>query len=377
MALEMLLIGLGLLLLFAKLLGEITEHFGISSLVGQLFAGIILGPLAGIVAIGNFANILITFGIIILLFLAGLQVKFGDIKINTYMASALAIGGGLVSFFLGALVGVVFYHSILVGFAIGTILISTSDVILIALLTKTRQFNTRTGKLIISASIADDILGLLTLSLFSVFAAHEALSFNKISALFFIAIGMYLIVMTAGERLVRQMLRIFSKFHDEQILLSIPVALTFILAFATDHLELSLAAGAFLGGMTMANSEFSSIIEAKTKTIGYGFLIPIFYASIGTLLVLNNINPVLVIAIVVVALAGKFIGCALIAKAAGMRGDEIKLIGVSLIPRGNENIAVAELVFALGVISVAVYTSVIFAIIATVIISPVLLKLFD
>ena len=376
MDIAMIFLGVGLLLLFAKVLGALTDRFGMSSLVGEICAGIILGPIAGLISMGGFMENFLTFAIVILLFLAGLQVKFDDIRTNSYIASALALGGGMLSFVFGTIVGIVFFNSVLAGFAIGVIILSTSDSILVALLTKTNQLNTHLGKVIIAGGIADDILGPLVIALFSVYAMHESLSINNISALFFIAIGLYLVTMTAGDRIVKQILKIFNKFKDDQILFAIPIALTLLLAFATDRLQLSVAVGAFLSGMIMANSDFASIIDSKVKDLGHGFLIPLFFASIGTLLVFEDINPIFVVAIAIAAMGGKFIGAALVSKLSGFRGNEIKIIGVSLMPRGSENIALAQLLFALGLISVAIYTSVVFAIVLTVIISPILLRLF-
>ncbi len=378
MPLESILLSIGLLLVFAKILGEVTERFGVSSLTGQIFAGILLGPVIGLVSVGSFLDNFITFGIILLLFLAGLEVKFEDIKNNIYLASALAIGAGMLSFILGMLVGLIFFNNYIIGFAIGTVLTSTSNGTLFAILMKTRHFTTPTGKLIIATTIADDILGILALSLFSFLSVNlQPNIISDVSALFFIAIGLYLVVLTAGEKIVRHVLNLFSKFHDEQILLALPIAVAFFLAYATQNLGLSLAAGAFLAGMTMANSHFaSSVIEPKMKTIGHGLFIPLFYASIGTLLIIKDINVLLVMSIFLAAVLGKFIGASVIAKIAGLRFQEIKLIGISLMPRGNENIALAQLVFVLGLISVQVYTSVIFAMIATVIVTPIAMKLF-
>ncbi len=377
MALESVLLSMGLLLLFAKVLGELTERFGLSSVVGYILAGIILGPVTGLVALGSLLDTLMTFGIIVLLFLTGLEVKFDDIRHNIYMAAALAIGAGMLSFFLGMAVGLMFFNDIIVGFAIGTVLVSTSNGTLFVLLMRTKHFNTPTGRLIVATTIADDILGILALSLFTVFAANAGLDISKISTLFFIAIGLYLIVLTAGEKIVKQVVRLFGKFHDEQILLAVPLILTFLFAYFTQQLELSMAAGAFLAGMTMANTDVTvPVIEPKAKLLGNSFLIPLFYAAIGTLLVIKDVNVVLVSAILLAAVLGKFIGSAAVARLAGFTGHEIKIIGISLIPRGNENIALAQLVFVLGLISSNVYTSVIFAMIGTVVLTPVLMKVF-
>ncbi len=378
MPLESVLLSIGLLLLFAKVLGEITERFGVSSLLGEICSGIILGPLVGIVIIGPFLENFITLGIIMLLFLAGLEVKFDDIRNNVYIASALAMGAGFLSFILGMLVGLYFFNNFLVGFAIGTVLVSTSNGTLFMLLMKTKHFHTPTGRLIVATTIADDVVGLIALSLFSFYSGNVTSNvITDVSALFFITIGLYLVVLTAGEKIIRRVIGLASKFHDEQIMLALPLVIALLAGYVTQNLRLSMAAGAFLAGMTVANTEFTaSVIEPKAKLLGHAFLIPLFYASIGTLLVLSDLNAFLILSILGAAVFGKVFGSAIVGKFAGFGFHDIKLISISLIPRGNENIALAQIVFGLGLISASLYTSIIFAMIGTVILTPILMKLF-
>ncbi|MCX8147480.1 MAG: cation:proton antiporter [Candidatus Woesearchaeota archaeon] len=369
------LVSIGLLLLFAKLLGELSERFGVSSLVGEIIAGIMLGPVIGLVSLNNFIDNFVMLGIILLLFLAGMEVKFDEIKNNIYAASALAASAGILSFIFGMIVGLIFFNDFIVGFAIGTVLASTSNGTLFSLLMKSHHFNTSAGKLIIASSICDDVLGIIALSFFSFFGAHEAVSWNKISAIFFVVVGLYLVVFTAGERLIKVIIKYISRFKSDEVLFAIPFGITILMAYFTENIGVSLAAGAFLAGMTMANSEFTPIIESKIKILGNGFLIPLFYASIGTLLVFRDVNIYLVAAIFAAAVFGKVIGSALVAKLLRLHKSEIKIVCIALIPRGNENMALAQLVFALGLVAMSVYTSLLIALVLTVIASAILMKL--
>ena len=136
------------------------------------------------------------------------------------------------------------------------------------------------------------------------------------------------------------------------------------------------AKGDFREGRAMANSQFPEpIITQKVNIMAKGFLVPLFYASIGTLLIFANLNVLLVVAIIAAALLGKLIGCGLFSWFVGASRDEMKLIGVSMMPRGDENIVILQIVLLLGVITTAVYTSLVFAIVATTIIAPILIKL--
>ena len=372
---EQILLAAGMMLLLAKLLGNLVERFGIASLVGEMAAGIILGPLLGWIVIGNFFTGFLTFGIIFLLFKAGLEVKFDEIKGHIYKASFLAAAGGLLSFFLSFLVGMLFFNNFLIALAIGTVMISTSNGALFLLLMKTGEFNSRTGRLIIAITIADDVVGILALSFFNMYVNH-AVAFSNLFFIFLVSIGFYFLILTLGAKHISKILGGINMFKDENILFTIPIAIAFGLSFFTNQIGLSVATGAFLAGITMANSQFAEpIITTKVNIMSRGFLLPLFYATIGALLVFTNLNPALIIAIVIVALLGKFIGSGLLSCIFGVKRDEIKLIGISMMPRADENIVLLQIILLLGVITYEIYTSVVFAIVATTILTPIIMKL--
>ena len=371
---EQILLAMGVMLLAAKILGEVFERFGIASLVGEIAAGGILGPVLGWIVIGDFLQGFLTFGVIFLLFIAGLEVKFEDIKKYTYKASFLAAAGGLISFLFGFLVGMFFFNNLLIAMAIGTVMISTSNGALFLLLMRSGEFNSRTGKMIIAITIADDIVGILSLSFFNMYV-HQNIAVSQMFTVFLVSIGFYVFILEFGSRKIGKFLDKINIFRDEHILFSIPIAIAFLLAYVTNNLGLSVATGAFLAGMAMANSQFTEpIITQKVNVMAKGFLVPLFYASIGTLLIFSSLNVPLIVAIIIAALLGKFIGCGLLSWFVGANRDEMKLIGVSMMPRGDENIVILQIVLLLGVITTAVYTSLIFAIVSTTIIAPILVK---
>lgn len=371
---EQILLAMGVMLLFAKIFGELAERAGIASLVGEIAAGVLLGPVLGWIVIGDFLTGFLTFGVIFLLFIAGLEVKFEDVKKHTYKASFLAASGGFISFLFGFLVGMFFFNDFLIAIAIGTVMISTSNGSLFLLLMRTGEFDSGTGKLIVAITIADDIVGILTLSFFNMYVS-QTIALSQMFFVFLVSIGFYLFVLSFGSKAIGKFLDKINIFRDEHILFTIPIAITFILAYVTNNLGLSVATGAFLAGMAMANSQFAGpIITKKVNIMSRGFLLPLFYASIGTLLIFAGLNAPLIVSIVVAAMLGKFIGCGLLSWFAGASRDDMKLIGISMMPRGDENIVILQIVLLLGVITTQIYTSLVFAIVATTILSPILME---
>ncbi|HLC76655.1 MAG TPA: cation:proton antiporter [archaeon] len=368
------LLAMGVMLLAAKIFGEIAERVGVASLVGEIVAGVILGPILGWIVIGDFLTGFLTFGVIILLFIAGMEVKINDIKKHAYKASILAAAGGLLSFFLGYTIGMIFFGDQLVAIAIGTAIISTSNGALFLLLMRIGEFDSKTGKLIIAITIADDIVGILMLSFFNMYVS-QTIALSGMFFIFLVSIGFYIFVLTFGSNVINKFLDRMNIFHDEHVLFTIPIAITFILAYITHNIGLSVATGAFLAGMAMANSKFAGpIISEKVNILSKGFLLPLFYASVGTLLIFTDLNWLLIISLMAAAMIGKFVGCGLLSWFFGARWDEMKLIGISMMPRGDENIVILQIIVVLGVVTTQIYTSIVFAVVFTTVLAPIIMK---
>ncbi len=371
---EQILLSIGLMLLSAKLLGAVFERFGIASLVGEVIAGIILGPVLGWVVLGDFLTGFMLLGIIFLMFIAGMEVKLDEIKNNMYKASFLAVAGGLVSFLLGFLVGMMFFSDFLISMALGTVIMSTSNGALFLLLMKTGKFDTKVGKFIVAVTIADDVVGVLALAFFRMYI-NSTVSFFNLFFVLLVSLGFYLFVLTTGSSIISRVLNRLHMFTDENLLFTMPVAIVLLLSFVTDNLNLSMAAGAFLAGMAISNSHFADhVIVPKINIMAHGLLLPLFYASVGTLVVFSGLNIVLIACLITAAMAGKFIGCGLLSAFIGMKWDDMKLIGMSMMPRGDENIGILQLVMIVG-LTTYVYTTIVFALIATTILAPILVKI--
>ena len=371
------LLALGVLLIAAKIFGEFAERAGVIPLVGQILAGIIVGPLLGIVLFNDFLEEFMGIGIVFILFTAGLGVKFEDIKDNIYTSSALAVAGGLLSFALGAIIGMVFFGDVLVALAIGIIFISTGDAVIFTVLGRIGEMKSRRGKLVIATTIADDIVGILALSFFTFFLVYGSFNVEDVFRLFLLALGFYLVILTVGMRIINKIVDLTSSTIDPHILFAIPIGIAFLLAVLSENLGLGIATGSFLAGMALAKNRLKDeLIVPKVTMVAEGFVIPVFYALIGTLLVFRGIDLLLVALLTGAAILGKFLGVIAFGKALGLRNEDSKLIGILMTPRGDYNFAVAQLVLTLGVFSAytGLYTSIIFSIILTILLAPFILK---
>ena len=369
-------LGIGVLLFFAKLFGEVSRRIGVSSLVGEVVAGIFVAML-GIVSIGPFISELAGLGIILILFLAGLMIKFEDIEKQIYTASALAIGGDFLSFLLVFAASMLLTGSFLVSLVIGIIFISTDNGAMMRMLEARGMLKTKIGKMIVATSIADDVVSILSLSFFMMYIVLSNVVASEIVKLFFISIGFYLFIFTFGSRIANIALKALPKFlMDEYIFVSLPLAIALLVSIFSDNLGLGTAAGAFLAGMIVSKSKFAeTVIAPKIEVIGNGFLIPLFFAYIGTVVLLSEINILAVAVLLAAALAGKYVGSGILSRAFGFNNEESRIVGIGLMPRGDYSIIISQISISLGVITVGIYSSIILAVILTILITPVLMKI--
>ena len=171
---------------------------------------------------------------------------------------------------------------------------------------------------------------------------------------------------------------LFGRLKDEQMLLSIPLVILFLVAFASEQVGIAGVTGAFLAGMAMNKSPLAeSVIAPKVKTIGYGFFIPLFFAyaalSLDLSFLVNNFNIILIL--LVAASAAKFIGCGLASRIDGLKRREQIIVGVAMIPRGEYAIIVAQAVLGFAAASQQVYTIIVSFVLLSILITPLLLRI--
>src|SRR3989344_4127868 len=318
MALEVqVLLDIALILVVAKIFGEIATRLKFSSLIGEILAGILLGPVLLIVHPNDFLERVASFGILFLLFLIGLHTRFDEFKKDIYKGSVLAVAGAIISFVAGFMIGFGVFNSF------------TTGIVLVV-------------------------------------------------ALFFAVLGFFFLILTVGSKFVSRFLDAFKNVKDEQIMLSIPLVVLFIVAFISEHVGIAGVIGAFLAGIAMNRSPLAeSVIAPKIKTIGYGFFIPLFFAYSAVILDLGTlVNYGGMILLLVVAIAfSKILGCGFLGSIYGFSKKEQLMIGIGMIALGEYSILVAQIALTAGAISQTVYTIVIAVVLISIVMTPVLMRI--
>ena len=372
-------LSLAILLFSAKLLGEIFERLNLSSLVGEITAGIIVGPLLGVIVPSEELKLITDFGIIFMLFLIGLSTKFDEVKGNMYVGIALAAAGCILAFVGGLIVGNIFFGSVEAGIILGVAVISTSTAITLRSLADIGEFQSRPYKLALAVDIADEVIAILALALLTTYFTVGIVKPWETVSLFFVILGFFFFVLTAGSSIARKLLSAFRGMRDEQIMVSVPLVVLFLTAFVSEHVGIAAVTGAFLAGVPLNKSPLvEPLVLPKIKAISYGFFIPIFFAYSAVLLDLASVVQFLpvIAALVLIVSVGKVIGCGLIAGFFGYNEHEQKVIGIGMIPHGEYSIVMAQLALVAGFIRADMYTVVIAFVILSIVITPVLLRWF-
>ncbi len=367
---------IAVLLLLAKTFGEIAERLKMSSLVGEVFGGILAGPILHIVQPSLLLEQIAGIGVMLFFFIVGLSTKFDDIKKDVYAGSVLAIVGCLLSFAAGFLVGYAFFRDVNVGIILGVAFLSTSSAIAIRALVEKGEFRSRAGKMLIMANMADDVIGIIALSLLAMYISAN-IQIWQTALLFFGILGFFFFILTFGSRFINAFLSVFQRMRDEQILLSIPLAIMFFIVYLSENIILAGVTGAFLVGMTMSKSQVTGpVIIPKVKTIGYGFFIPLFFAYSAIALDLSSLYQSfwLILALVITGIIAKVFGSGFFSRFYNFRKHDQWLIGIGMIPRGEYAIIIGQIALAAAIISAQVYTALVAATVITVILTPMMMR---
>ncbi len=360
----------------AKALDELFERLHMPGIVGQILAGVLIGPsVLGWMQPNDFLAALAELGVMFLLFRVGLEVKASDLMKAGRTATVVAVLGVVVPFLAGwgllSLWGEPRIESIFVGAA----MVATSVGITAQVLAAKGLLQERAGKIILGAAVIDDVLGLLILALVSSMAKGEV---NILEIAFSAAfpIGFTVGALVWGTKAAGRVIpRIQEKLRAGEAQFSAAMVLLFALSVLAVYAGVAAIIGAFLAGLALSGS-----VEHRVHNLVQGvteLLVPFFLVGIGLHFNLatfaSGSTTVLALLIVLLAVLSKFLGCGLGALRLG-RADAAR-IGVGMVPRGEVGMVVAQIGLSLGVVGQRIYDSVVFMSIATTLIAPPLLKI--
>ena len=370
-------IPLSMLVVFAsaKLLAEIFERLKQPAIVGEILAGVLIGPyVLGWMQPNEVLNILSHLGVMFLLFRVGLDVRAAEMSRVGGTALMVAVCGVIVPFLAGwgicALWGLAHIESIFMGAA----MVATSVGITAQVLAARGLLSARASKIVLAAAVVDDVLGLIVLAVVSGLA-RGSLSYLDIALTAAFAIGFTVITARFGTPAAQQLVpRLKARLHAAEGEFALAMTLLFGLSLLAVYAGVAAIVGAFLAGMAL-----SETVDRRVCDLTDGvseLLVPFFLASVGMHLDLSALGSgshlLLGAVILLAAVASKFIGCGIGALGLG-RADAIR-VGVGMIPRGEVGMVVAQIGLGMHVMDQSVYGIVVFMSVATTLVAPPLLK---
>lgn len=370
-------IPVAMLILFvsAKVMAELAERLGQPGIVGEILAGVLIGPsVLGWLAPSQFLSALSDMGAMFLLFRVGLEVKSSELMKVGGTALLVACSGVVVPFVMGAAIMLGWHAGANEAIFVGASMVATSVGITAQVLSAKGLLREVSSKVILAAAVIDDVLGLLVLAVVSSLT-HGKIDVLQLSLTALLATGFTVIVAKWGSQALGRVLpRVHETLRAAEA--RFVVALSLLLGLAVIAISTGVAAivGAFLAGLALAETS-----GPRERDLAQGvseFLVPFFLAGIGLRVDLSAFarpsTALLALAILAAALVSKFIGCGL--GALGLGRTEAFRIGIGMVPRGEVGMIVAQIGLGFGILTRESYAVVVFMSVATTIVAPPLIK---
>ena len=376
---------LSIILLSAKLAGYISVRLGQPSVLGELLVGILLGPtIVNLLnlsfiehdlteAIAKFGEI----GVLLLMFLAGLELHFGEMQQNMRVATLAGFMGVLFPVILGWGTGLLFgleqSAAVFLGLTLGATSVSISAQTLIEL----KALRSRVGLSLLGAAVFDDILIIL---LFSVFLALQS-GTGSAAGILLIIVRMFLFLALSillGLSILPQIVHKFSRLPISQGVLTISIVIILSYGIAAEIFGgMAAITGAFVAGLMLSRTPEKERIETGVHALAYGLFVPVFFVNIGLAINLSDFQwdaLLLTVVIIIVAVAGKWFGSGWGARLGGLTRMESVQLGAGMISRGEVGLIVSSVGMRDGLVTAKEFSAIVVMILVTTLITPPILR---
>ena len=376
------LLTIAIIMLSTKVFGLTSERVHMPQVVGALIAGVLVGPSClGWVGETDFLVKAAEIGVIILMFNAGLDTDLEELKTTGFASFIIAVIGVIVPLVGGIGCYLMFANNpadannMLKAAFIGVVLTATSVSITVETLREMGKLKSKVGTAILGAAVIDDILGIVVLTVLTGFTdptVQPLLVFGRIAAFF-------VFVLVVGIVMHKAFAKMDQLWHKHRRIAIYALAFAFLMSYVAERFfGIADITGAYFAGIVMCNlSSTRDYVASKTNVLGYMLFSPLFFASIGIKTNLEGLTGTLVlfaIALTVVAILSKIIGCGLGARLMGFQTYDAFSIGLGMISRGEVALIVAQKGAQAGLIDESMFPAIVLVVIVTTLVTPILLK---
>lgn len=375
---------LAVILLSTKVFGLISERVHMPQVVGALVAGVVLGPsVLGLVEETDFLMKTSEIGVILLMFMAGLDTDLEELKKTGLASFVIALIGVLVPLAAGTGLYLAFFPDngeplhMLKALFIGVVLTATSVSITVETLREMGRLKGKVGTAILGAAIIDDIMGIIVLTLVSAMTDPTVKPIAVLGRI----LAFFVLLIIVGYIMYRLFRAITNEWSNHRRIAIYALAFCLILSFVAEHyFGIADITGAYFAGLILCNiMEAREYINKKVNIMAYMFFSPVFFASMGIKTELDGMTTSLLIfsiALLVIAILTKIIGCGLGAKLMGFNWSDSLSVGLGMVSRGEVALIVAQKGAQSGLVDSSLFPPIVLVVIVTTLITPILLKLF-
>jgi Kef-type K+ transport system membrane component KefB len=384
------LIVLVIILVAAKGAGMLATQIGQPAVLGELLAGVILGPSAIDLFAAGFLDsheveesihLLAELGVIFLMFLAGLETDLAEVNRVRRVAVLAGTLGVVFPIVLGAAASAPFGLSAKESIFVGIILSATSVSISARTLMELGVLQGRQGIAILAAAVIDDVLVLLVLSFFIAFAVDAGGGSGAVDAVLIVVrvAVFFAAAVVAGRFVLPPLARWSAQAPMSEGAVATAIVVLLLYAWSAEYVgEVAAITGAFLAGVFLRQTEAHRLIDERMHTISYGLLVPIFFIGVGLSADAGGFGGsdiALLVVISLVAAISKVVGCGLGAILGGENRTSALQIGTGMISRGEVGLIVATVGLKQGLVTTALFSVMVLMVLATTLLTPILLRI--
>lgn len=366
---------IAIVLIAAKVAGQISIRLGQPSVLGKIIAGIIIGPaVLGWISGSEVITIFSEIGVLLLMFLAGMETDLKSLNKNMKSAVLVAVLGVITPIILGWWGGGFFGLSTEESIFLGLLLAATSVSISVQTLKEIGWLNSREGATLLGAAVLDDVIVIILIAVaMGIFVGTD----TNIALLLGKQILFFVVIILAGKWFVPHFIRIVSRFKITEPVVSSALMIAFAAAYFADFLGVSGIIGTYFIGLAISKTEFAKEVEERVSPIAYGIFVPFFFINIGLAISFDGVSSQIgfIAVFTIIALLSKFVGCGLGARVTGFNTRSSMGIGAGMISRGEVALILATMGLEAGLINGDYYTSIILVVIITTLVTPPLLKI--
>jgi Kef-type K+ transport system membrane component KefB len=349
------------------------ERIGVPTAVGQICIGLLIGPaVLGILSDTSMLEVFFEIGVIILMFVAGMETDMETMQRVSGAGFLVALGGVILPFAGGLAIGYGFDLPLHETLFLAAILTATSVSISAQTLKELGILRTREGTTILAAAVIDDVMGVMVLAfVFSLTGKGDpAVSILKMAVFLPVSFGLGYILSQPIAKQAEEKLS-----TEGQLSLALAAALAY--AWAAERLgSVAAVTGAYMAGLLISRTRLLHTITDGLNWVAYSFFVPLFFVGVGFKANFHSLAaaPGLTAALIAVAIVAKVIGCYIPARLTGSNHGEALLIGTGMMSRGEVALVIAAAGLSAGVVGSSVFSAAILMTLVTTILTPLTLK---